>query len=298
MKSYFLHTRPQSFLVTFFAALTGYALSADRPHITIELLKDLGLMFLVFSMLLWGGTNAFNSGQDGNDGPLTLLPKPPPVPKFLSLFGLVLMLFAVAVAFFISKRLMVWTAICALLSILYSWKNPLFRRGKDIPVVDMLINAFGFGFCSILFGFMMRDGEIGKTILLIGAGFSFAYLGGMPTSQIFQLNRITDTTNNYTTLVGVPSVLKLGAFFFVLHILFLGYSYTDVSFLKNNIAAMLLWVGWILLVLISSIHSFTWSRHPFKDSYKRMNRQMIMMMGSQFLWTSYAWIHSINQISK
>lgn len=292
MKSYFLHTRPQSFLVTFFAAVTGYAISPEKPIMYVDIAMDLLLLFFIFSILLWGGTNAFNSGQDGNEGALTLLPNPPLVPKYLSAFGLSLMGLALIFTYFISLRLMLLTLLGVLLSVFYSYKNSFFKRGKDIPVIDMLINTVGFGLCSILFGFMMTSAPVTPQILLIGIGFTFTYLGGMPTSQIFQLKEQAVTNQNYTSLLGVSGVLKLGAFFFILHVIFIGFAYTDLSFLRGNFIALTCWAGWIILVLISSIHSYWWSKEPFKNSYKRMNRQMIMMMSSQTLWTIYAWIQN------
>lgn len=290
MKAYFIHTRPQSYLVTFFAVITGYALSPEKPGDPFDILTDLCLLFVIFSILLWGGTNAFNTGQDGNEGPLTLLPDPPPVPKHLSLFGISLMLFAVILAYTVSLRLTVWTSIGLALSVFYSYKNKFFRRGKDIVVVDMLINTIGFGFCSILFGYMLTPAPITTELLFTGAGFTFAYLGGMPTSQIFQLNGVTDTTKNYTTLLGVRGVLRAGAFFFLCHILFLALAYTDIGFLMSAPVALTCWLGWCILVALSAIHSYWWSFSPFTEPYKRMNRQMLLMMGSQVLWTIYAWI--------
>jgi hypothetical protein len=154
----------------------------------------------------------------------------------------------------------------------------------------MLINTIGFGFCSILFGYFMTDATLNSSVVLVGVGFTFAYLGGMPTSQIFQLNETLDTTNNYTTLFGVENVLKLGAFFFLLHLAFLGFAFTDIAYLKDHIVALSCWLAWFALVLAAAIHSYLWSRASYKNPYKRMNRQMIMMMGSQVAWTIYAWM--------
>ncbi|HSI91481.1 MAG TPA: hypothetical protein VK927_10225 [Adhaeribacter sp.] len=289
-QAYLLHTRPQSYPVTFFAAFTGYAISPAKPETAGGLALDLGLLLLLFSVLLWGGTNAFNSSQDGNDGPLTLLPEPPPVPRFLNSFGLLLMLLAVLLAGLVSTRLLLWTAVGLLLSVWYSWKNPYFRRGKDIPVMDMLINTVGFGFCSILFGYFLTNAPLTPELLFIGIGFTFAYLGGMPTSQIFQLKEKTE--RNYTSLFGPATILKMGAVFFVLHLAFLAVFSADIVFLQANMLALACWLGWGILVLASAVHSFWWSKEPYTNPYNRMNRQMVMMMLSQVLWTSYAWMRS------
>jgi hypothetical protein len=187
-------------------------------------------------------------------------------------------------------RLAIWTAVGVLLSILYSWKNNFFTRGKDIPILDMLINTSGFGICSILFGYIMTPAPVTATLIYIGMGFTFAYQGGMPTSQIFQLKK--DSKPNYTSLLGAAWVLRAGALFFILHIVFLALAYTDLTFLAAHQVLMCMYAGWALLVLLSAIHSLWWSQDPFKEPYKKMNRQMVMMMSSQILWTVYAWIKS------
>lgn len=288
---YILHTRPQSIPVTFFAVFTGYALSPNKPTELIAIFFDLIVLIVIFSIVLWGGTNAFNSGQDGDVGALTLLPNPPKVPKYLSQFGIGLMILAIILAYFINAKLMYWTLAGVILSIYYSWKNDFIKRGKDIPILDMLINTVGFGFSSILFGYLMTSEIISSDILLIGVGFTFAYMGGMPTSQIFQLKESTPT-KDYTSLLGASNVLRIGALFFLLHIFFLTYAFVDFELINQNLTALLCWIGWLILVIIAAIHSFIWSKNPFKNPYNKMNRQMVMMMLSQLLWTVYAWIIS------
>jgi len=274
--------------VTFFAAFTGYALSPEKPQDIFLILRDAAFLFMLFSVALWGGTNAFNSAQDGDEGPLTLLPNPPKVPKHLSAFGLSLMVTAILLATIVSMRLTAFVAFGVALSIFYSWKNPWTRRGKDVPMVDMLMNAFGFGFCSILCGYLLTPASIEVGVLVVGVGFTFAYLGGMPTSQMFQLKE-NGNERNYTAVVGAKNVLRLGALFFAVHLLFVGFGFADGVTLKQHPWLLVCWTGWLLLVAVSAIHSYWWSASPYTNAYNRMNRQMVMMMSSQILWTVYAW---------
>ena len=290
LSSYIAHMRPKSFPVTFFSALTGYAISPGKATSWEGILFDLSLLFILFSVLIWGGTNAFNSGQDGDEGSLNLLPDPPPVPKHLSQFGILLMLAAIALSSIKGWPLVLLSTIALILSLFYSWKNPYFRRGKDIPVIDMLINAGGFGLCSILMGYFLTPSRLTGEVWIIGAGFTFAYWGGMPTSQIFQL-KAGEATSNYTSIVTPSRFLKQGAVFFTLHLLTLGM--LVIPGWRELISEPLrfsFWLGWIILVAIGSIHSLWWSRSPFTDPYKRMMRQMTIMMGSQVCWTAYAWL--------
>ena len=56
--AYVAYLRPLTFLPTFLLTLTGYAQSAQRPSGAGALLTDLVTLFLVHSVLLWGGANA------------------------------------------------------------------------------------------------------------------------------------------------------------------------------------------------------------------------------------------------
>jgi 1,4-dihydroxy-2-naphthoate octaprenyltransferase len=293
VRPYWLHLRPQSFPVAFVAALTGYALSPARAH-GLALLVDLGLLFLLYGVLLWGGTNAFNSGQDGDTGPLNMLPNPPPVPAHLSAFGLGMKLAAVLGAALVSWRLGALFAAAAAASVFYSGrarKSAAWRRGKDVPGLDMAINAGGFGLGSLLVGYCLTPAPLTVAVWLYGAGFTLAYWGGMPTSQLFQL-KPTDTgatVPNYTAQLGGRRVLRLAAGFFAAHALVL--ILLDAPRLAGApLVARGCWGLWLLLVLFSAAHSWRWARAPFAQPYAKMMRQMTAMMGSQLCWTIYAWL--------
>ena len=293
VRPYVLHLRPQTFPVAFLAALTGYALSPARAQ-GWALVTDLGLLFLLYGVLLWGGTNAFNSSQDGDTGPLNMLPKPPPVPAHLSAFGLTFKFLAVLGAGLISSRLGLLFLAAAVASVFYSARSkaaPRWQRGKDIPGLDMAINAGGFGLGSLLVGYCLTAAPLTPAVWLYGAGFTLAYWGGMPTSQLFQLSP-TDTVAtvpNYTAYVSGHRVLRLASAFFAAHALVL--DALDLPHLgAASLVARLFWGAWLLLVVFSAGHSWQWAQAPFEQPYAKMLRQMTAMMGSQLCWTVYAWL--------
>ena len=293
IRPYWLHLRPQAFPVAFIAALTGYALSPARAH-GWQLLPGLGLLLLLYGVLLWGGTNAFNSGQDGDTGPLNMLPNPPPVPPHLSAFGLVMKGLAVLGAALVSGRLGVLFAAAALASAFYSGRSkPVghWQRGKDVPGLDMAINAGGFGLGSLLVGYCLTPAPLTPLVWLYGAGFTLAYWGGMPTSQLFQFTPATtgDVRPNYTSQLGGQRVLRMACGFFAAHALLL--SGLDVPrLLAAPPVARLCWALWLVLVVFSAVHSWQWAWAPFEQPYAKMMRQMTAMMTSQLCWTAYAWL--------
>jgi len=293
VRPYWLHLRPRSFPVAFLAALTGYALSPARRQ-GWALAADLMLLFFLYGVLLWGGTNAFNSGQDGDTGPLTMLPHPPPVPVHLSTFGVALKGLAVVWASLLSVRLGVLFGLAALASVFYSARPrgaAAWRRGKDLPGVDLALNAGGFGLGSLLVGYCLTPAPLTPTLLFYGVGFTFAYWGGMPTSQVFQLTPAdtVSTVPNYTAAVSAPRVLRLASVFFAAHVLVLT-ALDSTRLIGASLPAQVAWGAWLLLVLSSAVHSWQWAQAPFVQPYLKMMRQMTAMMASQLSWTLYAWL--------
>lgn len=286
---YWAHLRPRTFLPTFLLALTGYAASPGRPAEARAIAADLALLFVVHSVLLWGGANAFNSAQDGDEGPINLLPNPPPVPPHLSAFGLVAQIAGVLLASLRGVRPALIAAAFLVCSTFYSWRGRRHRRGKEIGGVDNVINAGGSGAGAILLGYVLTPVALDMHILFVAFAFTVATFGGVPTSQIFQLaphQRYADA-RNYAALLGAPATLRVGAALFLLHVVLLG-----AAGEPEAPVACVLWIGWAALALMASAHSWSWSRTPFVEPYRRMTRQLTMMMASQTLWTAQAWIQT------
>lgn len=271
--------------MTFLLAFTGYAISPSKPADPIQVALDLLLLLLVYSVLLWGGTNAFNSGQDRDSGRVNLLSNPPPLPQGLSMWGLLLKGVASIAGFFVGFWTGLLCVVATILSLFYSWKRMPGRRGKEIPFVDMLINAMGCGLGSVLVGYSFAA----QTILhwepvVVGIGFSLALFGGMPTSQIFQLE---EGERNYTSVLGARFVLRLGSVFFLVHLLFMSLCFPPEEI---SVGVLLPWIAWLLLVAAASFYSWIWSSSPEKGAYRKMIVQMNLMMGSQLSWSVFAWI--------
>ena len=287
MHHYLAYLRPLTFGPTFLLALTGYAMSPARPASPLGVAVDLALLFLVQSVLLWGGANAFNSSQDRDVGPVNLLPSPPPIPKHLAAFGLLFNGIAVLLA---ATRgalaaLVVTAGVAA--STFYSWQSGRWRRGKEIGVVDNLINAVGSGAGSILLGYAFTEAPLDLHVVLVAIAFTVATFGGVPTSQIFQLKpgERYERARNYASLLGARATLRVGAALFVVHVALIA----GLGLPAAGIAGRVLWAGWAALALAGSAHSLRWSRAPFLHPYRRMTRQLAIMMASQTLWTGYAW---------
>jgi hypothetical protein len=291
---YLAYLRPRSFLPTAIFVVTGYALSPARPAEALDQGLDILWLVLVYSVLLWGGANALNSSQDRDEGPVNLLPNPPPLPPGLAAFGLVVSGLAVAAAATRGWRPAVVVLIGFLASLVYSVRLPgMPWRGKEIGGLDILINATGCGLGAVLLGYVATPAPLGWEVVFVGVAFSVAIWGGLPTSQIFQL-RPDDTyatARNYTAWLGPRRVLRLGLVFFLAHLAMLtAHALWLRPALWESASAAVPWLGWMLLVVTAALHSFVWSWSPFRDSYARMLRQMSLLLASQILWVIAIWL--------
>jgi hypothetical protein len=250
-------------------------------------------VFVVNSVFLWGGTNAFNTAHDRDHGAVTFLPRPPPLPRGLGLFGVVTMLLAVVASALWGWRTTALSCLAVLLSVYYSAGGPGLRRGKEIGGVDNLINAFGCGLWSVLFGYCTTAAALDTRVLVVGFAYTAALFGGLPACQVFQL-RPGETyaeARNYTALLGPTLTLRTGAGLFVLHAAVLvGLEFGHLDTLFANPLRAISWLGWLGLVGCGAFHSWRWSHAPFRAPYRRMVRQATIMSASQILWTCATWL--------
>jgi 4-hydroxybenzoate polyprenyltransferase len=267
-QAYFAYTRPRSIPVTLAMALTGWLAAPVHAHVV----ADLAFLVIVHSVLLWGGTNAFNSAEDRDTGPVNLLPDPPPLPRHLGAFGIALMLAAIGAAFLRGTTPALLVGAAVVLSIFYSWRAP-WRRGKDIPGVDNLINALGCGLGSFALGWVATGAPLPAHAVYLGLAWTVCLFGGMPTAQIFQLAPGEHRTN-WTSLLGAARTLRLGSLLFAAHFALM-LPVTRVSALS---------LVWALGVIAAVIHSAWWSRSPFTNPYRRMLRQMTVLTIAQLAW--------------
>jgi 4-hydroxybenzoate polyprenyltransferase len=269
VKHYLAYTRPLSIPVTLVMALTGWLASPARGGVS-----DIIFLIVVHSFLLWGGTNAFNSAEDRDDGPVNLLPNPPPLPPHLARFGIALMLLAIAAASLRNMQCVLLVACAVVLSIFYSWRGAPWPRGKDIPGVDNLINAAGCGLGSFCLGWCATDAPLTRSALYLGLAWTVCLFGGMPTAQIFQLRRDGRMVTNWTSWLGASRTLRVGAALFAIHFVLIA----RVSTLG---VGTILWGAGVLGAIV---HSAWWSRDPFAQPHRRMVRQMTLLTSAQLAW--------------
>lgn len=294
IKSYLLHLRPKSFIPSFTFALTGYAINPDKGASGSVALELLGL-FLIYSVLLFGGTCALNTHFDNDKGPLNFLENPPEKPKYLGHFGIVLMVLAVILSSYFSQWAMAMAAFSLVLSVLYSVKLPGFTwRGKDVGVIDNLINAVGCGFVGVMMGATFSDSLPKVATILLAISFTITVAGSYPATQIFQLKAGDSyaVVRNFTTLLGPSRALKVGCTLLITGLLIA--DLTQILFFPKDagFSSMILFFGFNMFFLLGVVQMYKWSRTPFDNTKTRYGALVKTLLGARLLWIAAEWIIS------
>tara|TARA_B110001454_G_scaffold219198_1_gene251473 strand:+ start:43541 stop:44428 length:888 start_codon:yes stop_codon:yes gene_type:complete len=294
IKNYILHLRPKSFIPSFTFALTGYAINPQKgAHVSIAI--ELLSLFFIYSVLLFGGTCALNTHFDNDNGPLNFLENPPEKPKYLGHFGIILMFLAVVLSSQFGQWAMTMAALSLVLSVLYSVKLPGFTwRGKEVGVIDNLINALGCGFVGVMMGATFSDSLPDVATVLFAISFTITVAGSYPATQIFQL-KASDTYavgRNFTTLLGPTRALKVGA-----ALLIAGLVITDLTQIlffpkQAGFSSMILFFGFNMFFLLGVVQMYKWSRTPFDNTKIRYGSLIKTLLGARLLWIAAEWIIS------
>lgn len=192
LMAYILHLRPLEWPIMTAHFLLGTLLAVGwnlpwRPVI---------IGWLVFILLMNGGTMAINSAFDQDEGDVGYLKQPPKPPKYLFHVSMAMLLSSLALGFFLPP-LFAWSnAACVVMSILYS-APPV--RLKARAGWDLLINCVGFGALTPAAGWGLTGRAMDFGFLLLCLGFTLLFGALYPLTQIYQVEE--DRARGDKTLV-------------------------------------------------------------------------------------------------
>jgi lycopene elongase/hydratase (dihydrobisanhydrobacterioruberin-forming) len=189
---YLLHLRPMEWPIMSAHFLLGTLLASGWG-------LPLGrswLAWLVFVVLMNGGTLAINSVFDQDEGDIGYLKAPPKPPDHLLAFSAVLLGLSTMLGFLLPLPFALINLTCVAMSLLYSVPPP---RLKARAGWDLLINCLGFGLFTPLAGWALTGRPFSRAILLAALGFAFLFATLYPMTQIYQVAE--DTRRGDRTLV-------------------------------------------------------------------------------------------------
>jgi 1,4-dihydroxy-2-naphthoate octaprenyltransferase len=189
--------------------LWGYLLGGGRPD------ARLVAAFLAFHVFLYGGTTAFNSAYDRDEGPVGGLYAPPPPPPLLLPFSLAVQAIGALLAALVSPAtLLVYLAMAALGA---AYSHPALRW-KASPMTALPTIAVGQGALGFLAGLTSAAGGSaapGWQQALGALSAAMIVTGFYSLSSLFQLDedrRRGDRTVAVAWGPGAAFALALGCF--------------------------------------------------------------------------------------
>jgi len=178
--AYVLHLRPMEWPIMAAHFLLGTFLAAGLRVPVARVAAGL----LLFVVLLNGGTLAINSAFDKDEGDIGYLKNPPRPPRHLFEVSLAMLIASAGLGFLLPPAFAWSTALCAVLSILYS-VPPI--RLKARAGWDLLINAAGFGLLTPLAGWGLSGRPVTPAFWKVIVGFALLFGALYPLTQIYQI---------------------------------------------------------------------------------------------------------------
>ena len=158
--------------------LWGVALSGARVS------AKLVLAFVVLQVCFYGGTTAFNSHYDRDEGPVGGLSAPPPAGPWLLPGSLLLQVIGLALAALVDARFFAVCLLYAVLGILYSHPSV---RWKARPFASWAVVMFGQGALGVLAGVVATAGTTVTPEVTAGLVGAAMLVGALyPLTQLFQ----------------------------------------------------------------------------------------------------------------
>jgi 4-hydroxybenzoate polyprenyltransferase len=150
-----------------------------------EQLSSALLALAIWVICLNGGTLALNSVFDRDEGDIGYLLRPPPLPRYLLAFSVVLLVAGQLLAFALPVAFQVVYGLCFIMSVLYS--VPPFRF-KAVAGVDWFINMWGFGALTAFSTWAATGRPLEIAPALVLAAFCPLFAGLYPLTQLYQFD--------------------------------------------------------------------------------------------------------------
>lgn len=207
-----------------------------------QLGSDFWLGFLAFHLFLYGGTTAFNSYYDRDEGPVGGLEKPPPVQEILLPFSLVMQAIGALLAVWVNLPFFIIYLVIFLMGAAYSYPS---LRWKARPFGGLATVGIGQGILAGLGGWVVAQPDLGELTLngILGIlAISLVTVGFYPLTQIYQIDEDAQRGDVTFAVWAGPE----GVFRFSIAVL-------------GGSSLLLVWIigqqmGWIAVLLVGGVY--------------------------------------------
>lgn len=238
-RPYILHMRPRAFGVVAAHFSVG-AMLASELEFTPQVIWQ-----WIAGVILWAGFGhsgslALNSAIDKDKGDIGYLSDPPPAPRYLWLYALILLAVGAIGALFLPRQFFAIYLVCAVMAVLYS-VPPV--RLKAIAGADVLNNSFGYGAFTLYGGWATLGRPFEPLIWLALAAFFCLFAAFYPLTQIYQYDE--DKARGDRTLV--IALGKRGALCWATALVVVAFAFLGAALWQHHLTA------WSSVVLVAFI---------------------------------------------
>lgn len=261
MKNLLLHLRINMSLVLAPIFLWGFMLSGNNFDI------NLVIGFISFHIFLYGGSNAYNSYYDKDEGPIGGLKNPPKVNDQLLYFSLSCKFIGLLLALFNNYKFFFIYLIFFILSVLYSYKS---TRWKSNPYLSIMVIGLGQGGLAFVAGWFCTNQQINNFPLFIFGMLTtvFMSLGVYPLTQLYQIDE--DRKRNDITFAVRWGIKK--SFIFSISCIFLSViSMLSVIYLRRTyIDFIIILIFYIVFIAQLYIWSVRYDEKSIMQNYDKL----------------------------
>ena len=168
---------------------------------------------IIIFVLISGGTVAYNSYYDNDEGQINFVKNPPKPTKSLLILSIIFKLSGIIFSIFINLEFFTICIVCVLMSVLYS--HPKFKL-KTKHGLDLIINGLGYGSLTVLGGWLCSTTEINSKIILFSVIAFFIVIAGHPITQIFQYKEdVKKEGKTFVAIFGPKTSLLISIIFLI-----------------------------------------------------------------------------------
>jgi len=246
------------------------------------------IAFISFHVFLYGGSNAYNSYYDKDEGPIGGLKNPPKVDDNLLYFSLFFKVIGLALSYLVNFNFFIAYLVFFVLSILYSYKS---TRWKSNTFLSILTVGLGQGGLAFVAGWFSVTENISDYRLFILGMFTtiFMSLGVYPLTQLYQIEE--DRKRNDITFA-VYWGIKKSFIFSTLCVLISAISMLSVIYIRKSYTDFaIIFVFYTVFI----IQLYVWSqKYNEKDIMKNYDKIMKLNYSNGLGFSAYIFLHIFN----
>ena len=251
----------------FLLPITLFSLYFIQPQLTVELI----LVLFIWHFLVFPSSNAYNSFNDRDTGPIGALETPPSPSKLLLHTANAMDAMAIILSIFVNYYFTALVLLFIVVSRLYSYRN---IRLKKYPVLAFIIVCICQGsgvFCANVLGLASVDLLLQPPVMYAAIA-CFLFIGTLyPITQIYQHEADSqDGVKTISYVLGKKGTFIFSGLFFFLATFFIYLSFQGYQRIGN------FWL-FNLIMLPVTIYFITWAIRSFKNT-AQVNFKNTMLM--------------------